>query len=215
MATFLTPNAIPDVAISITINGHQIQPLRGYKLGFLMPGDKIAISATVAHGVDHKCYTLNSKVKITPKAASHPGVYVKNLTVTKTSFNLRTGNTKIAGWPNNMFCLEIAGKTYNIGVFNRHGQYFFAIVEKANPVETNSALPAGFVTHFDLLRGIARVFTGSIFQEAKLHWSNMPFRNPLGFRAVVPGEILKLEALVDTGAEKTSFSQEVKSCALA
>jgi hypothetical protein len=215
MTTFLTPNAIPGVFVSITINGDLFQPLRGYKLGFLKPGDKVAITATVAKGAEHKCYTLDAKMTATPKAATHPGVYVKNLTITKVTFNQSSGHTRIAGWPNNMFCLEIAGKTYNIGVFNRHGQYFFAIHEKTDPIETNLALPVGFVTHSDPLRGVARVFTGSLFQETRLHWSKMPFRHALGFRAVIAGEVVTIKEIAKTGAEKTSFSQEIKSCALA
>lgn len=214
MTTFLNPKAIPGVNILIHINGQDFIPSHGYILGVLKAGDKIVIGVEVAEGVDHRCYTIDSKMIATPKAAARLGFYLKGLTVTASD---RDGvrSTQIAGWPNNMLCLEIHGKTYNIGLFNRSGKYFFAVVEKTNPIETNSALPVGFVTDFDVLRGVARVFTGSVLQEAKLHWSNMPFRKALGFRAVVAGEVLTLKALVGTGAEKTTFSEEIKACALA
>lgn len=211
MATHLTTHGIPTVNILIHINGQLTEPEYGYILGVLSPGTKIRISAEVVGAVEHSCYSLDSKMFVTPKAVNKLGVYEKNLTVTPSVSNDGAKTTMIAGWPNNMFVLEIKGQNYNVGIFCRNGKYFFAVHEKTNPVETNSALPVGFVTHFDPLRGIARVFTGSLFQEARLHWKNMPFRKQLGFRAVTVGEVVHFAErdLAKTGAAKTSFSEEI------
>lgn len=217
MTTFLTPLGIPQVTVTLSLNGQNFEPTDGYILGVLQPGDKIAITLEIAKGIEHRCHVLsfkNSEMVTTPKAVIN-GKYVKNLTVTTARSEKGVRSTQIASWPNNMLCLEIGDKTYNIGIFNRHGKYFFAVVEKTNPIETNSALPIGFVTHFDVLRGVARVYTGHAFQEARLHWSHMPFRKALGFRAIIAGEVITIKEACKTGAEKTSFSEEIKACILA
>lgn len=219
MATYLSPNAIPGVKITLNLNGQQTNPAYGYvlgTLGVLPKGTKITIIVEVENNLDHSCYTLNyAKVHIA-KAAVRPGVYVKNLTVIPFQSEYVESSTQIAGWPNNMLCLDIEGKTYNIGIFNRMGKYFFCIHERISPIETNSALPIGFVTHFDPLCGIGRIYNGSIIQDAKLHWSRMPFRPKLGFRAVVPGEVVKFtpKDVRETGAENTTYSQEIMRCTI-
>lgn len=218
MPTHLSTKGITNVSIVISLNGKSVELESGYILGVLKSGDKIIIGIEVAGGIEHSCYTLsskNSEIVRTPKKAVKPGNYLKSLTVTDFYSPDGTRSTQIAGWPNNILCLEVGGQTFNIGIFNRNGKYFFANAEREYPIETNSALPIGLVTYFDVLRGVARIYNGNVLQDAKLHWSNMPFRKNLGFRAVVPGEVLTLKAIVETGAEQTSFSQEVKSCSLA
>lgn len=215
MTTYLSAYAVPGVNILLHLNGQLVAPEEGF-LSVLTTGTKITITVEVVGKVEHQCYTIDSRMERTPKTSSEPGIYTKRLTVIKKQTSDGTITTQVAGWPNNMICLDIHGKTYNIGVFTQNGRYFFCIHERVSPIETNSALPIGFITHFDPLRGIARVFTGSIIQDAKLHVSKMPFRKKLGFRAVVPGEVIKFTArdIRNTGTENTTYSQEIMRCTI-
>ena len=210
MTTFLTTGGIPKVTIAIVLNGRDFKPEYGYDLGVLQVGDKLQLGIEVAEGLDHRCFTLDSKMVRTDKAPVKAGLYIKNFTVTARS-EKGVRSTQIAGWPNNMVCLEIGNKAYNIGLFTQNGRYFFAIVEKSEPLMTDAETPIGTVTRFDVLRGVARVYTGDRFQETRLHWSKMPFRRNFGFRAVREGEVIKFDpkSVVETGAAKTSFSKEI------
>ena len=210
MTTFLTTGGIPNVTIALVLNGRDFKPEYGYDLGVLQVGDKLQLGIEVAEGLDHRCFTLDSKMVRTDKAPVKAGLYIKNFTVTARS-EKGVRSTQIAGWPNNMVCLEIGNKAYNIGLFTQNGRYFFAIVEKSEPLMTDAETPIGTVTRFDVLRGVARVYTGDRFQETRLHWSKMPFRRNFGFRAVREGEVIKFDpkSVVETGAAKTSFSKEI------
>lgn len=212
MTTILTTNAfLKDVTISLTINGAEFTPSDGYVLGVLQVGDKLQLGIEVAEGLEHRCFTLDSKMVRTDKAPVKTGLYIKNFTVTASRSEKGDLSTQIAGWPYNMVCLEIGSRTYNIGLFTQNGRYFFAIVEKSEPLISDSETPIGTVTRFDVLRGVGRVYTGDRFQETRLHWHNMPFRRNLGFRALHEGEVIKFDpkALVETGAAKTTFSKEI------
>ena len=212
MTTILTQDAFfKDVTITLTLNGADFSPSDGYVLGVLQPGDKIGIGVHVDPTVDHRVYTLDANKDPKAKSAIKPGVYIKNLTVTACRSEKGVRSTQIAGWPNNMICLEIWGRTYNIGIFNRNGKYFFAIVKREMPIITDDSTPIGTVTRFDVLQGVGRIYTGDRFQETRLHWSKMPFRKNLGFRAVLEGEVIKFDpkSLVETGAAKTTFSKEI------
>ena len=211
MTTFLTPHGIQEVNIALILNGRDFKPEFGYDLGVLQVGDKLQLGIEVAEGLDHRCFTLDSKMVRTDKAPVKAGLYIKNFTVTASRSEKGVRSTQIAGWPNNMICLEFGTRSYNIGIFNQNGRYFFAIVEKSEPLMTDAKTPIGTVTRFDVLRGVARIYTGDRFQETRLHWRHMPFRKNLGFRAVCEGEVIKFDpkSLVETGAAKTTFSKEI------
>lgn len=220
MATFLTTNPPIDglLDLKVLLNGQPANLDHGYILGVLQPGDKIVIEIEVDHTVDHMAFTLNSRLEPvykTKNAESVLGIdtYQKKLTVTE---NREGTSTHVAGYPNNILGLQISGETYYIGVFGRNGKYFFTIFGDYAPIVPDNLTAVGTVLYFNPLRGIARVFLGG-FEDARLHWSHMPFRKNLGFRAVVAGEVLDFtdEDLERTGLANTHYSYELKSCTLA
>lgn len=221
MATFLTtkPSAIHGLLeVKVLINGQPADLAHGYILGVLQSGDKIVIEISVDHTVAHEAFTLNKDLQPVYKAKNAEGelgidVYSKRLTVIMRQDQT---STQVAGYPNNILGLQISGETYYIGVFGRNGKYFFTVFEDYAPIVPDDTTKIGTVLYFNPLRGIARVFLGG-FEDARLHWSHMPFRKNLGFRAVVAGEVLDFtdEGLERTGLANTHYSYELKSCTLA
>lgn len=215
MPIHFSPSAIPGVNIFIYVNGKMVEPQCGYLLGVLPAGTKIGITIDVL-GSEHQCYTISSHMLHTPKACSQPGIYVKNLTVTKKESPDGTVTTQVAGWPSNMFCLNLNGKTWNIGIMSQNGRFFFIIEEWLPTIMTNELTPIGMVLFSSPLRGTATVYTGCALFDARIHWSHMPFRKELGLRLLNQGEVIKFEKndLKTLGSE-SSFRYEVMRCILA
>lgn len=215
----ITPS-IPGVNILVHINGNLVTSQSGF-LGVLVSGTKITITLEVPNPkVEHQCYTLATKhganTVRTPKAAQTNGVYVKNLTVIEKRTSGDTITTQVAGWPNNMFCLDIQGKIYNIGITSQNGRYLLVIEEYTPPIEVNELTPIGMVLSSSPLRGTAAINIGSALFNARLHWSNMPFRLDLGFRHLNQGEVIDFNAADVTKLDgASSFRYEIKHCSLA
>jgi len=219
MPIHFSPSAIPGVNIFIYVNGKMVEPQCGYLLGVLPAGTKIAITIDVLGSAEHQCYTIvshNSQTVRTAKACSEPGVYVKHLTVTAYQSDDGTRSTRIAGWPNNMFCLDLNGKTWNIGIVNQNGRYFLVIEEYIPSIEVNELIPIGMVLSSSPLRCWATINIGSTLFNARLHWTNMPFRRDLGLRILNQGEVIKYEKedVVELDSA-SSFRYEIKACTLA
>jgi len=204
---------IKGVIITLFKNGKLIAPRDGYILGILSDHTEIMIEIKVPEGVEHRCFTLDHKMNQAPKAAVKPGVYQKKITVTRTIED-DVKLPKIAGWPCNMVVLEISGKAYNIGLICQNGCIYFHIAQQLLPIEFNDALPIGTVMSSNPFRGTAVINIGKYFEQARIHYSNMPYRNNFKVRFVIPGEVIvwKPEDLVELPANAgTNFQYEVKN----
>jgi hypothetical protein len=193
----VTPGTIP-VKILDKSNGF---------LGVFPKNTKLQLKLQVEG--EHECYILDQKTleKIS-KRVEVTGEYIKNFTVT--AFEDRfTAKVTIAAWPANMVCLEISGHTYNIGLVNQNGRFFF-VIEEYLPSPEN--LPEGMVIWFSLLRGIGAVTCKPMF-DARIHWSNLRFNRHDGLRLLKTGDLLEWETedVVDLGGD-TSFRYEIKHC---
>lgn len=219
MTIHLSLYAIPGVNILVHLNGYVKTPQEGF-IGVLTPGTKIAITLEVVNSDRaHSCYTLksvNSQMVHEPKAPTKPGIYVKNLTVVKKESPDGTKTTQVAGWPCNMFCLDIHGKTYNIGIVCQNGRYFFVIEEWVPSIEVNELIPIGMILSVSLLRGTATIHTGDAIFNARAHWTNWPFRPEKGLRLLHRGEVIlfREDNLLSLDSE-SSYRYEVIDCVLA
>jgi len=205
MQKFLfSPKALPNVSIGIfDQSGRIITPDEGNGfLGVFRHGTKIALHLSVKG--EHTCFTLNPQgLQKIPKAKNELGGYTKNFTI-----DCSTGTGQIARWPANMVCLEVPGNTYNIGIANQNGRFFFVVEDSPSPEN----LPEGMVVSFSLLRGVGTVAFKPGF-DARLHWKAVPFNHHLGLRIMQTGDLLEWEKsdLVDLGGE-TTFRYEIKKC---
>ncbi len=192
-------SAIPNATISIFDQyGQIITPADNGYIGVLKDDTELNIHLKVEG--DHTCYTLdqnNKEVRI-PKAVNKDGSFTKKLTVTK---------GQIARWPSNMVCLEVPGHTYNIGVFNQNGRFFFVIEEYFSSAEN---LPEGMVIWFSLLHGIGSVAYKPLF-DARIHWKTLRFNQKMGMRFLQSYDLLQFDEkdliLLDGD---TSFRYEIK-----
>ncbi len=221
MTTFLTTKpSIPGLLeVKILLNGQPFEPKDGYRFGFLKVGDKIAIEILVDHTVSHDCYTLDNKLKPVYKRQNADGefgvdTYRKNISVVAVDDGSLISQGP--GWPNNCMGLDIGGKTYFFGIIAQSSQYFYCVFEDQAPVDLDENTKVGAILYSNPLRGITRVFTGKIVGDAKVHWSKLPFRRQLGFRAVKVGEILAWEAkdIISTEAANTNYRYEIIACTL-
>jgi hypothetical protein len=214
MTIHLSLYAIPGVNILVHLNGYVKTPLEGF-IGALTPGTKIALTVEVVGNVEHQCYTLDAHMNRTPKALAKFG-YTKNLTVIKKESPDGTISSQVAGWPNNMLCLDIHGKTWNIGIVNQNGRYFFVIEEWTPPIEVNELSPIGMVLSVSLLRGMATIHTGDAIFNARAHWSHWPFRSDKGLRLLNRGEVIlfREDKLLSLDSD-SSYRYEVTDCVLA
>ena len=201
MQKFLfSPEALPNVSIVLDQSGRIITPEDNGFLGVFRHGTKITLRLKVKG--EHNCFTLNPQgLQKVPKAKNELG-YTKNFTI-----DCSTGTGQIARWPANMVCLEVPGNTYNIGIANQNGRFFF-VIEEYSPSPEN--LPEGMVVSFSLLRGVGTVALKPGF-DARIHWTAVPFNRILGLRLMQTGDFLqwKKEDLVTLGGE-TTFRYEIK-----
>lgn len=192
--------AIPNTSIILNDQyGQIITPADNGYIGVLKDGTELNIRLKVEG--DHTCYTLdqNNKELRIPKAKNPDGrSYTKKLTVTK---------GQIARWPSNMVCLEVPGHTYNIGIVNQNGRYFFVIEEYLPSAEN---LPEGMVIWFSLLHGIGSVAYKPLF-DARIHWKTLRFNQKMGMRVLQSYDLLQFDEkdVVLTNGD-TSFRFEIK-----
>jgi len=205
---------IKGVIITLFKNGKVVTPKDGYILGELPDHTEIIIEIKVPEGVEHRCFTLDHKRNQIPKSSPKRGVYQKKITVTKSFDDKNHQLSVIAGWPCNMVILEIAGKTYNIGLICQNGCVYFHISERIPQIEFNELLPIGTVMAANPFCGTAVINIEKYFEQARIHYSNMPYRSEFKIRFLIPGEVIqwKLEDLVELSANAgTNFQYEVKN----
>jgi len=204
---YFTLNAVPGLTIWITRNGQEITPMPTGRFVPFAIGDVIKINISVIG--KHLCYTLdgNNYAKHLPKkdVGMGTGIYEKQVTVTSNN-----GTGQLPRWPNNMLCVDLNDRQFNIGIANQGGICYFVIEEYIS--EDVFYLP-GQVKEFSVLRGIGKVATGNIMFDHRIHWSAVPKREN-GFRYLDSGEEISWEELVSTNGTST-FPFEIKSCALA
>lgn len=186
---------------SIMINdqyGRIITPADNGFIGVLKDGTELNIRIKVEG--DHVCYTLDqkNKEKRIPKAKNTDGSYTKKLTVT---------NGQIARWPSNMVCLEVPGHTYNIGIANQNGRYFF-VIEEYFP--SDEYLAEGMVVWFSILHGIGSVAYKPLF-DARIYWKSLRFNSKRGIRVAESYDLLTFDEkdVVPLDGD-TSFRYEIK-----
>ena len=217
MSVYFFPNAIPGVKVSVKVNDQIINPLDGF-IGVLTAGTKITIIVTVDTENKHSCFTIDPHMVKTAKATTEQGVYKKNLTVMEKITGKdkdKKITTQVAGWPSNMLCLEIYGHTWNIGIISQNGRYFL-VTEKYTPaIEVNDLVPTGMVIASSTLRGLATINVDRGIFNARLHWSNMPWRKHLGLRHVAQGEVISFtpKDIISVDASST-FRKEIIRCRL-
>ena len=220
---FFTPDAIPGVTIKILKRIDTVDPktaeikpdflpikildnTNGF-LGVFPKGTELRLKLEVEG--KHECFVLDSRTKEKiAKRADAPGKYTKYFTINSYR-EMHTEKTMIAAWPSNMLCLEVPGHTYNIGLVNQNGRFFF-VIEEYLPSPEN--LPEGMVIWFSLLRGVGAVAYKPMF-DARVHWSNLRFNRHDGLRMLRTGDLLewKKDDVIDLGGD-TSFRFEIKHC---
>lgn len=198
-----TPAGIENVSIKLVnqTTGRELHPATNGFLGSFPHGTKITI--VIKPECDHSCFTLNPQgLERVPKSREKDGSYQKHFTV-----DASTGTGQIARWPSNMVCFEIPGHTYNVGLANQNGRFFFVIEEYLPSPES---LPEGMVVSFSLLRGIGTVAYKPGF-DARIHWKAVPFDKKIGLRLMQTGDLLEWnqEDLVSLGGD-TTFRFEIK-----
>lgn len=209
--------SIPNTSITLYMDGKAFAPKDGYIIGTPNDGAVITIDIRVQDGIEHRCYTLNTKMNSQPKKAIEPNRYQKKVTV---SFYFDEGVTmrKIASFPGNMVVLEIGGKTFNIGIICQNGHLYFHISELKQPIEFNELLPIGTVLSANPFRGTAVINLGDFLDQARIHYGSMPYREDLKIRFLIPGEVIrwKPENLIELPANiGTMFRYEIKAAELA
>lgn len=199
-----SPFAIPDTHITLFDQSGQIvnpDPTNGY-VGCFPDRTKLTIRVKVKEGKAHSCYTIDpSNMAKVPKR-NNEGSYLKNLTV-----DCSSGVGQVARWPSNMICLDVEGQTYNIGLANQFGQFFF-VIEEYHP--DSSDLVEGMVVNFSLLRGVGTVVYKPGF-DAKIHYSALKRSKVTGLRMVRTYDLLEWDEkdVVQTDSS-TTFRYEIK-----
>lgn len=205
---------VPNVTtfLSVLHNGQKKELFPHHENGWIgcfQKGDKITFTISCTPGMDHKCFTLDQSINRGEKKAIGEGVYEKSLTVT---INEKSGAGQVAPWPANMLCLEIDGKSYNVGIFIQNGIFYFVIEEYLFP-DPDKAYLANQVRWFSLLRGFGSVTSENSLLDLRIHYSAVP-RQANHLRNLETGDLLIISEIITTDL-RTNFQKEIKACTLA
>lgn len=203
---------VSDIAVHLTLtrNGKRTDLPFSQENGWLgitpLPKDVITISIGVDPATQHECYTLNTKKEKVAKKAVDEGIYEKSVTVTNRDYGL---GLKIAGWPGNMFCLDMAGKSYHLGLYFQRNALFFVIEETVSD-SADKQWVEGEVKWFSLLRGFGAVASKNPLFDHRIYWENLPQKRANMHRYLDSGDIIVPKIIEDIPFSKTEFRTEIK-----